>query len=58
MDAAPGENDGGTLNETIFCARGDMENRIKECQLDRFADRASAAAMQSNQVRLRFASLA
>ena len=31
------------LYETIYCARGDMENRIKECQLDLFADRTSAA---------------
>jgi hypothetical protein len=28
--------------EEIYCARGDMENRIKECQLDLFADRTSA----------------
>ena len=27
------------LYETIYCARGEMENRIKECQLDLFADR-------------------
>jgi hypothetical protein len=31
------------LYEEIYCARGDMENRIKECQLDLFADRTSAA---------------
>jgi Transposase DDE domain group 1 len=31
------------LCEEIYCARGDMENRIKECQLDLFADRTSAA---------------
>jgi hypothetical protein len=30
------------LYEEIYCARGDMENRIKECQLDLFADRTSA----------------
>ena len=35
-----------------------MENRIKECPLDLFADRISAATMQANQLRLRFASLA
>jgi hypothetical protein len=46
------------LYETIYCARGEMENRIKECQLDLFADRTSAATMQANQLRLWFASLA
>ena len=30
------------LYEKLYCARGDMENRIKECQLDLFADRTSA----------------
>jgi hypothetical protein len=46
------------LYEEIYCARGDMENRIKECQLDLFADRTSAATMRANQLRLWFASLA
>ena len=31
--------DGRRLYETIYCARGEMENRIKQCQLDLFADR-------------------
>ena len=35
-----------------------MENRIKECQLDLFADRTSAASMRANQLRLWFASMA
>ena len=35
-----------------------MENRIKECQLDLFAGRASAATMRANQLRLWFASMA
>ena len=35
-----------------------MENRIKECQLDLFADRTSAASLRANQLRLWFASLA
>ena len=35
-----------------------MENRIKECQLDMFADRTSAATMRANQMRLWFASMA
>jgi len=46
------------LYEKIYCARGDMENRIKECQLDLFADRTSTATMQANQLRLWFASIA
>jgi Transposase DDE domain group 1 len=49
---------GQSLYETIYCARGEMENRIKECQLDLFADRTSAATMRANQLRLWFASLA
>jgi Transposase DDE domain group 1 len=47
-----------TLYEKLYCARGDMENRIKECQLDLFADRTSAASMRANQLRLWFASMA
>jgi hypothetical protein len=50
--------EGRRLYETIYCARGEMENRIKECQLDLFADRTSAATMAANQVRLWFASFA
>lgn len=46
------------LYEKIYCARGDMENRIKECQADLFADRTSAATMRANQLRLWFASMA
>ena len=46
------------LYDEIYCARGDMENRIKECQLDLFADRTSAATMRANQLRLWFASMA
>lgn len=40
------------LYENFYCARGDMENRIKEQQLDLFADRTSTRAMASNQLRL------
>jgi Transposase DDE domain group 1 len=50
--------DARTLHERVYCARGDMENRIKECQLDLFADRTSAATMKANQLRLWFASMA
>jgi hypothetical protein len=46
------------LYENTYCARGDMENRIKECQLDLFADRTSTATMRANQLRLWFASMA
>ncbi len=46
------------LYEDIYCARGDMENRIKEQQLDLFAGRTSAARMKSNQLRLYFSSFA
>jgi hypothetical protein len=49
---------GRQLYEDIYCARGDMENRIKECQLDLYADRTSAATMRANQLRLWFASMA
>ena len=52
------EASGRHLYEKIYCARGDMENRIKECQLDLFADRTSTATMQANQLRLWFASMA
>jgi hypothetical protein len=46
------------LYEEIYCARGDMENRIKECQTDLFADRPPAATMRANQLRLWFGSMA
>jgi len=52
------EADARTLYERHYCARGDMENRIKEAQLDLFADRTSAASMRANQLRLWFASMA
>ena len=46
------------LYENVYCARGDMENRIKEQQLDLFADRTSSHTMRANQLRLWFSSLA
>ena len=46
------------LYEKSYCARGEMENRIKECQLDLFADRTSSHTMQANQLRLWLASFA
>jgi hypothetical protein len=47
-----------TLYEKTYCARGEMENRIKECQLDLFADRTSSHTMRANQLRLWLASMA
>src|SRR5256884_3409062 len=45
------------LYEELYCARGDMENRIKE-QLSLFSDRLSTATMRANQFRLYLSSLA
>jgi hypothetical protein len=50
--------EGRQLYEKVYCARGEMENRIKECQLDLFADRTSTATFRANQLRLWFASMA
>jgi hypothetical protein len=50
--------DARTLYEGLYCARGDMENRIKEQQLWLFADRTSAGRMRANQLRLYFSSMA
>lgn len=49
---------GKPLYEELYCARGEMENRIKEQQLGLFADRTSAHKMRVNQMRLWLASLA
>jgi hypothetical protein len=46
------------LYEKLYCARGDMENRIKEQQLDMFADRTSTHWLRSNQLRLYLSSVA
>ena len=46
------------LYENFYCVRGDMENRIKEQQLDLFADRTSAGTMRANQLRLYLSSAA
>jgi hypothetical protein len=55
---ARAEHEARHLYEQVYCARGDMENRIKECQLDLFADRTSTKTMRANQLRLWFASIA
>ena len=52
------EYDARTLYEDLYCARGDMENRIKEQQLALFADRTSTHEMHANQLRLYFSSFA
>jgi len=50
--------DAQTLYDQVYCARGEMENRIKEQQLGLFADRTSAHRWWSNQFRLLLSSLA
>jgi hypothetical protein len=50
--------DARTVYQKEYCARGDMENRIKEQQLGLFADRTSTHWMRSNQLRLWFSSVA
>ncbi len=55
---SPERLDARALYEDFYCARGDMENRIKEQQLDLFADRTSAATMRANQLRLYLSSAA
>jgi len=50
--------DARRLYEDFYCARGEMENRIKEQQLDMFADRTSTETMRGNRIRLWFSSLA
>ena len=47
-----------TLYEDIYCPRGDMENRIKDCQLDLFGNRMSAHGYRANQLRLILAGFA
>jgi hypothetical protein len=46
-----------SLYEDLYCARGEMENRIKE-QMCLFADRLSTEEMKGNQLRLYFSALA
>lgn len=46
------------LYRKFYCARGDMENRIKEQQMDLFASRTSTGKMASNQLRLHLATFA
>lgn len=46
------------LYEKVYCGRGNMENRIKEQQMDLFADRTSTHSLRANQLRLWFSTLA
>ncbi|MEQ1713995.1 MAG: IS1380 family transposase, partial [Hyphomicrobium sp.] len=46
------------LYEDVYCQRGEMENRLKECQGDLFADRTPAPTMRANQLRLWLSSFA
>ena len=50
--------DAKPLYERIYCARGTMENRLKEQQLDLYADRTSCTRMRSNQLRLYLSAVA
>jgi hypothetical protein len=52
------EGDAQYLYDHVYCARGEMENRIKEQQLGLFADRTSCHAWWANQFRLLLSSLA
>ena len=52
------KGDAQELYEKLYCARGDMENRIKEQQLDLFADRTSCHGWWANQFRLLLSSMA
>jgi hypothetical protein len=51
-------DDPWALYDRVYCARGEMENRIKEQQLGLFADRTSSHSWWANQLRLLFSSCA
>jgi len=55
---SPDTHAAGQLYDALYCARGDMENRIKEQQLGLFADRTSCSKMLANQFRLLLSSAA
>lgn len=52
------DGDPRQLYEQVYCARGEMENRIKEQQLDLFADRTSSPRWWTNQLRLLYSTFA
>ena len=55
---SPEQVSAGKLHQDIYCPRGEMENRIKEHQLDLFSDRTSTHEFESNQLRLWWSSFA
>ena len=55
---SPSAFEATSLYEDLYCARGEMENRIKEQQLCLFADRTSSSLFNANQLRLWFSSFA
>lgn len=52
------QGDPGVLYDSLYCQRGEAENRIKEAQLDLFGTRASCSRFAANQFRLLLAALA
>lgn len=61
-EGLPGESNepfaAAALYEKLYCARGEMENRIKQAQQELFADRTSTSWMATNQLRLWFSAFA
>jgi hypothetical protein len=58
LSAQESRFEAASLYEKFYCARGEMENRIKEAQMDLFAERTSTHWMASNQLRLWFSAFA
>ena len=54
MTSLPDTFSARTVYERVYCLRGNMENTIKEQQLDLFSDRTSLTGFAGNQLRLRF----
>ena len=52
------EHSAQTLYDEVYCARGDMENRIKEYQIDMFGSRMSCSAYAANQFRMLLSAIA
>ena len=55
---APANGGARFLYEDVYCQRGEMENRLKECQGELFADRTPTPTMRANQLRLWLSSMA
>ncbi len=58
VTSLPGTFSARTVYERVYCPRGNMENAIKEQQLDLFSDRTSASRFAANQLRLLFSAFA